>query len=245
LTVVYDHVGVPFFPSLRILLGRLSIVAQIIATAVPATAAESSTKKIELSRPIIFDLSAQPLYMALETYASLAGRQVVYEGSLTAGRWSAPVKGTFPADVALQMLLTGTGLSVRYMAEDGFVLVPDPTQRTPLFNTAPQAVVSEYYARIQNGLRRAFCADNGVRSKGYRIPVALWIGRSGDLMRGAMLDSTGDSDLDAALDRTIHSVVIGGAPPAGFAQPVIMLISSDLARDCLATQDRQQLKAER
>jgi hypothetical protein len=221
------------------------IVAQIAATVVPAAALEAGAKQIELSRPIAFDLSAQPLDMALETYASLSGRQVVYGGDLATGRWSAPVKGSFTADVALQMLLTGTGLLARYMATDGFVLVPDPAQRSPLVNTAPPAVITEYYARIQAGLRRAFCADDGVRSKGYRVAAALWIGRSGDLMRGAMLDTTGDSGLDAALDRTIHSVVIGGTPPAGFAQPVVVLISSDLARDCLAAPDRQQLKAER
>jgi TonB family protein len=135
------------------------------------------------------------------------------------------------------MLLNGTGLLPRYMAADGFVLVPDPAksaQQSLVVNTAPLSVVTQYYGRIQAGLRQTFCADRRARSGGYRVAVGLWIGSSGAVTRSALLDTTGDPDLDETLDRAIGEMNVGEPPPAGFAQPVVMVITPDVTRDCLA-----------
>jgi hypothetical protein len=193
---------------------------------------------------VTFDLRAQPLVSALEAYGAVSGLQVVYEADLARGRQSAEVKGTFSSEVALRMLLVGTGLSPRYMAADGFVLVPDPSakrsrQSLPV-NTAPRPVVTQYYGRIQAGLRQTFCADRRFRSAAYRVAVGLWIDAGGRVTRSALLDTTGDPDLDATFDRAMGDMNIGEPPPAGFAQPVVMVITPDAMRDCLATQGGAQ-----
>jgi TonB family protein len=191
-----------------------------------------------------FDLPVQPLVSALETYGAVSGWQVVYDGALAKGRQSTAVKGRFAPDVALRMLLAGTGLVPRYMAADGIVLMPDPAARSAgqslTVNTAPLSVVTEYYGRIQRGLRQTFCADSRARSGGYRIAVGLWIGPSGAVARSALLDSTGDPNFDATLDRAVRSISIGAPPPAGFAQPVVLVITPDITRDCRATPDGMQ-----
>lgn len=186
------------------------------------------------TRPVRFDLPAQPLVSALETFGAVAGLQVVYAGALAEGRQSAEVKGTFMPEVALRMLLAGTGLSPRYVAADGFVLVPDPRAKRRPVNTAPRPAVTQYYGRIQAGLRQVFCADRRARSGGYRVAIGLWIGASGAVARSTLLDTTGDADLDATLGRAMDEVNIGEPPPAGFAQPVVMVITPDVLRDCQA-----------
>jgi TonB family protein len=197
---------------------------------------------------LTFDLPAQPLVSALETYAAVSGWQVVYDGALARGRQSTAVKGRFAPDVALRILLAGTGLVPRYMAADGIVLMPDPSplsaRQNLTVNTAPLPVVTEYYGRIQRGLRQTFCADSRARSGGYRIAVGLWIGPSGAVARSALLDSTGDPNFDATLDRAVRSISIGAPPPAGFAQPVVLVITPDVTRDCRAMPDGMQRAAE-
>lgn len=204
----------------------------------------TSDGKAEPSGLMTFDLPVQPLVSALETYGAISGWQVVYDGALARGRQSAAVKGTFAPDVALRMLLTGTGLVPRYMAADGIVLMPDPAalraRQSLTVNTAPLAVVTQYYGRIQLGLRQSFCADGRTRSGGYRIAVGLWIGASGAITRSALLDSTGDPSFDATLDHVIRTISIGAPPPAGFAQPVVLVITPDMTRDCRNTPDGMQ-----
>jgi TonB family protein len=106
-------------------------------------------------------------------------------------------------------------------------------KRLPV-NTAPRPVVTQYYGRIQTSLRQAFCADRRVRLGGYRVAVGLWIGASGAVARSTLLDTTGDPDLDAALGRAMDETNIGEPPPTGFAQPVVIVVTSDVTRDCQA-----------
>jgi hypothetical protein len=217
-------------------LGVIAIVNSALAASDRATT-EQHGAKVGSPSVVTFDLPAQPLTTALETYGATSGFQVVYEGSLARGRRSAEVRGTFTPEIALRMLLNGTGLLPRYMAADGFVLVPDPAksaQQSLVVNTAPLSVVTQYYGRIQAGLRQTFCADRRARSGGYRVAVGLWIGSSGAVTRSALLDTTGDPDLDETLDRAIGEMNVGEPPPAGFAQPVVMVITPDVTRDCLA-----------
>jgi hypothetical protein len=207
-----------------------------IAADDPAVSGKQRHEAGAPTTPIAFDVPAQPLASALETYGSLSGLQVVYESSLARGRLSTVVKGTFTPEVALRMLLAGTGLLPRYMAADGFVLVPDPAASDTSQNTLSPLAETEYYGRIQAGLRQVFCNDERARLGGYRVAISLWIGGSGAVRRSALLDSTGNTALDATLDQAIRDMNIGEAPPAGFTQPIIMIITPDVMRDCLAAQ---------
>lgn len=186
------------------------------------------------NEPIAFDLPAQDLASAIEAYSIASGWQVIYDARLAAGRRSAPVKGRFAADVGLRLLLAGTGLMPERMAADGILLVPGPAaqvQETP-FEPAPQ--IRDYYGRIQAGLKRAFCADAQIRSGSYRIPIGFWIGPSGAVTRAAALGSTGRAEIDAAFDRAVRRLSFGEAPPTGFEQPVVILVTPDLLAQCHA-----------
>lgn len=100
--------------------------------------------------PMVFDLVAQPLVSALERYSAISGFQVIYDGTLVLGLRSAAVKGIFTPKAALQMLLEGTGLSPRYMAADGFMLLRSP----PGDGGAPKSV-GPHHATARCALLRA------------------------------------------------------------------------------------------
>jgi hypothetical protein len=186
-----------------------------------------------LPQSLTFDVPAQSLASALELYGAISGFQVIYDASLAKGRQSADLKGTFAPEIGLRRLLIGTGLSPRYMAADGFMLVPDPIISAAV-NTASQRAVTRYYGYIQAGLRQTFCADQRARAGGHRIVLGLWIGSTGVVTRSALLDTTGDRDLDAALDGVMNGMNIGEPPPVGFTQPVVMMVTPDIVRDCRA-----------
>ena len=198
---------------------------------------------IQPGAPMAFDIPSQPLHVALEVYGITTGREVVYNGKLAVGRHSAAVRGVFAPEVALQILLEGTGLSPRYTAADAFVLVPNSSGlgSNPIANTAPPVAVAQYYGRIQSSLKLAFCSNSRTQPGDYRIAVSFWIGSSGSVSRVELLGSTGNSDLDAAIAHTMRGLAIGAPPPPGFAQPVTLVVAPQTAG---MTRDCQMVRAE-
>ncbi|MDI4236715.1 secretin and TonB N-terminal domain-containing protein [Bradyrhizobium sp. Arg237L] len=186
------------------------------------------------NEPVAFDLPAQALASAIEAYSVVSGWQVIYDASLAAGRRSASVNGRYAPAAALRMLLAGTGLVADFLAADGAMLVPDPAA-TPPAPLAPAPHIRDYYGRIQASLKRAFCADARIRAGGYRIAIGFWIGSQGAVTRVASLGSTGHDGADAAFDRAVRRLSIGQSPPAGFEQPVVILVTPDLLAQCNAT----------
>lgn len=196
--------------------------------------AEPRTAMAAASEPVVFDIPAQELASAIEAYSITSGWQVIYDAGLAIGRQSAPVKGRYAPAVGLRMLLAGTGLMPEHMARDGVMLVPDPVARAQDAPFEPAPPVREYYGRIQAGLKHAFCADAQIRSGGYRIPIGIWIGPSGAVTRAAPFGSTGRAEVDAAFDSAVRKLSIGAPPPAGFEQPVVILVTPDLLAQCNA-----------
>ena len=69
-----------------------------------------------------FDIAAGRLEDALMTYANQAGRQIVVDPQLIAGRTTPAVKGAYPPAAVLDRLLAGTGLIVRQTGPNAFVV---------------------------------------------------------------------------------------------------------------------------
>lgn len=219
----------------------LSLLAGAVLTSHRAAAFEStlpatsSTAAAEAGGLLAFDIPVQPLASALDAYGVTAHREVLYDGRLAIGRQSAGVRGSFTPEAALKRLLEGTGLSPRYMAADAFVLVADDDRSSLQTNTAPPDVVTRYYGRIQASLRRALCANIYTRPGDYRVAIGFRIGPSGIVSRAELLSSSGDHDRDTTIAKAVSELAIGVAPPQGFAQPVILIItpqSQASVRDC-------------
>jgi hypothetical protein len=153
-----------------------------------------------------------------------------FAAELTEGHRSAPLKGSFTADIALKNLLAGSGLVSRAVDDLGFTLVsstadgaavssPDATPAALRFNS--------YSAAIQDAVRGALCRHAETAPGSYRTLVRFWMRASGAVARIELVTSTGDSARDATLSSALEGLDIGSPPPAALPQPVILLLTSD------------------
>lgn len=175
------------------------------------------------SQTFDFNIPAQPLAAALERYSQITGRDALYNSNLTAGLRSAEVRGSLSPDMALSLLLAGTGLNARAVTSTSFALYRVATP------SAPSPAVQTFYGRLQTSLRSTLCADPFARPGGYRLAVRLWLGRSGRVVKHERLGSTGADDTDTTIDRRLSQLAIGAPPPPDLAQPVTVIIRPQTA----------------
>jgi hypothetical protein len=172
---------------------------------------------------VAYDIPAQALDSALETYIRVSGAQVFYETALTAGRRSAEVKGRFAPDAALRVLLMGTGLVGRLTDVDAFSIVPANKQHAgaPVTTFARD---SRFVNALQAKVLKALCGNSQTRPGSYKIAFELWIGPAGRIQSSALVGSTGDAARDAALITALQDLAVDEALPIGLPQPIIMSI---------------------
>lgn len=78
-----------------------------------------------------FQIPAQPLSAALETFGAQSGTDVIFAGALAAGKTSRPVEGSYTPDEALRRLLEGSGLTVRRANAGTFLVEAARPQAAP------------------------------------------------------------------------------------------------------------------
>jgi hypothetical protein len=170
-----------------------------------------------------YDIPAQALDTALNTYIQVSGAQVFYETALTTGLRSAEVKGRFAPDAALRALLMGTGLVGRVTDVDAFSVIP----ATKLHAAAPVTAFardSRFVNALQANVLKTLCGNSQTRPGSYKIAFELWMGPTGSVQSSALVGSTGDAARDAALIKALQAVAVDEALPIGMPQPIIMSI---------------------
>jgi TonB family protein len=195
------------------------------------------------AQSVRFSIAPQPLGQAIEAYSVASGVTVLYEQPATAQIKSPGVSGVFSAQAALQALLVGTGLTVRFTDAHDAVLMPlasvnqtAPSTEPPptdgptltldtLHVEAPprrlaQWVYDQYARVVQADIERAISRSINAPHTSYRVVLELWIDGSGKVDHARLLGSTGQPQLDLALSRVVSATVLDRAPPAGLLQPV-------------------------
>jgi len=198
--------------------------------AVGRSAAEVATAET----PIEFNIPAQPLRTALIRYGDDTGRDAVYDTDIAADRVSGEVHGVLTPDEALRMLLTGTGLTAQFVTERTFALLPLPSNPEALQRTrSPEH--RRYYGLIQTSLADALCRSGSARPDRYRFAATMWIASDGAVRRSQRIGATATAEMDRQIDVALRSVRVDEPPPAGFLQPVLILIvpnGSGVTRAC-------------
>lgn len=196
-------------------------------TGLASVALSASAQPATSETPIEFSIPSQPLVSALRHFGDTTGREAIYDATLARGRIAGEVQGVLTPTEALKRILAGTGLSVRFVAEGAFVLslVP-PAIGAPAAQTQLSAH-RRYYALIQEGLLDVLCRQSSARPSHYRIVAVLRIAPGGAIENARRIGSTGTADADQQIDAALGSVRFSEPPPAGFAQPVRILIVPD------------------
>jgi len=112
-------------------------------TAVGAIVANPAAAQTASAARRSFDIPAQPLAQALMIFGRQAGLQVTAEGPLTDGLRSSAVKGDMPPAEALSRLLTGTGLTFRFVSANGVQLERAPQASGGAISLGPVRVEGE------------------------------------------------------------------------------------------------------
>ncbi|MBB1603740.1 hypothetical protein A9977_27275 [Variovorax sp. UMC13] len=184
-----------------------------------------------------FDLPSQPLQKALADFGGLTGHSVLVDSTLTQGRTAQAVRGVFPAQEALRLLLAGTGLHARYSGRDAFTLVPEPAagelpMATPAASTTAPALAgtaapaaADFAGALQSAITQALCAAQPHSFGRYRAALQLWTGPEGRIRRASLLEPSGEAARDAELLAQLRGLAIGRVPPPGLAQPLTVLLS--------------------
>lgn len=174
--------------------------------------------------PIDFSIPAQPLAAALGRYGDATGREALYDASLAIGRVSGDVRGILTPTDALERLLAGTGLSARFVADGTFVLLLRPPANSAATTQTQSSTHRRYYALIQTSLLDALCRDGSARPGHYRMIFVFRIGPNAAVYDARRIGTAGDAELDQQIDAAVRGVRFKEPPPAGFAQPVRILI---------------------
>lgn len=188
----------------------------------PVLAAETGERASETK--IQFGIPSQALGSALEAYARIASREVLYDGALAAGRRSSSVEGVYTPETALEILLAGSGLWASSKDAEFFVVgLASAEQPASAAASSQSAAQLRYYARVQEGLRAEFCGDSALPN-GTRVAARLWVGQSGRVLQAKRLSSTGNDELDRQVEAGLRRLDLGASPPADFAQPITILV---------------------
>jgi hypothetical protein len=218
------------------------LAAVLIAISACLYAAASAQEHVAASpSELDFNIPSQPLESALQAYGDQAGVQVLYESQLAVDRRSTAVNGKLPAATALGLLLSGTGLVVRE-ARPSSITLALPTQRSDnALRQYPQGPadlsigeirvrapvratetsgLQDYNAAIQMDIQKALKKNPRTRSGSYRAVLDLWIDPAQTIQRTALLQSTGDSNRDAAIAVALQGVTINHQAPPHTRQPI-------------------------
>lgn len=133
------------------------LCAAAVGAFAPAVALAGLGRSAEAARR--FDLPAQPLSQALNRLALRSDREILFSPSLTAGRRSPPLSGTFTAEQALAQLLAGSGLTFRLEGRSFLVVRAPKPPEEPEARPAPVAPPVDLDGLVVTALKRSSLAQ--------------------------------------------------------------------------------------
>lgn len=87
-----------------------------------------------------------------------------------------------------------------------------------------------YGGVVRGAILRRLQGDPATRDAEFGGGVNVWLDAGGRIERAALVRSTGDAAMDAALVRLLRGVDVGQPPPAGMPQPIRLRIGARSGR---------------
>ena len=110
---------------------------------------------------------------------------------------------------------------------DGFGLIGRKGGRGLLAGAGDPFVA--YAMRVQKNIEDRLSNDTDTRRKAYSVVAKIWVSTNGRIERAELADSTGNQDVDSALERNLAALPpLAEAPPQDMPQPIRLRISSRL-----------------
>ena len=108
---------------------------------------------------------------------------------------------------------------------DGFGLAARPGGRDLVGSGVSQ--LTWYAGLVQSAILAELNNEKLVRSRAYNVPIKVWTRADGSIERSELARSTGDAQVDRAIERAVARVVrIPYAAPAEMPQPITIRITA-------------------
>jgi secretin/TonB-like protein len=171
----------------------------------------------ETSDMFRFDIPAQPLAGALDTFSAVTGIDVYYDASLAAGVRSAALEGTLRPDDALRSMLTGSGITAQMTSARSLTL------RRIAPDLAGADDVQPYFAAVQAKVTRLLCGHANTQPGETDLLFKLWISRLGLIEKIELMQSVPDDRRGSVVSATLRGASLG-MPPAGLHSPLVLAV---------------------
>jgi TonB family protein len=190
-----------------------------------------------------FHIPSGPLETAIATFTRQTHTSVLFDAGLVQNHQALAVDGLFSYPTALEALLTGTGIGVRYADAKSFVLVETQSAATGREGNALSREASitlgtihidaptdfSFYSSILVAdLQRSLSQRPSLRTLSFFVRANLWVDRSGRVEHAELSRSTGDKGRDERVVQALGEFAVSKPPPDGLPQPV--LVSIDIRR---------------
>ena len=210
--------------------------AAMAAASSIASAQGGAAVSVSEARKFTMDIPAQPLANALQAFSAVTGIETLYDSAVARERKSAPVVGTITAFEALRLLLVGTSLSARAIAQDAVTIELPQASADKVVAAPPERSPHRlYFGVIQQSLERALCENEQLRPGRYRAVLKFTIAANGQIRQLSLIGTTGDEERDRMIARTLEGVPLRMPPPADLQQPIMIVVlpqSNGAAPNC-------------
>jgi periplasmic protein TonB len=88
------------------------------------------------------------------------------------------------------------------------------------------AIFGHYTALLKDAIQDKLSANEKIRRGSYSAAVRIWVASDGSVERALLVQGTGKSDLDAAIETAARQVRLGETPPLEMPQPITLKIVS-------------------
>ena len=182
-----------------------------------------------------FAIPRQPLAGALRVYSEFTGQAVLFDDTLTVGRESPGIYGSFVTEEALRRLLAGTGLSAKYSSNRAFTLhLLGPDEKSDqregrrsdetIADGQIEAMTAAYAGKIQRPIQAALCRSAATRPGTYRLALQIWVAPTGAVEIARVLSAPNAKGQHLTEVRQALEHLTLEPPPPLMPQPVTLLL---------------------
>ena len=83
-----------------------------------------------------------------------------------------------------------------------------------------------FASQVQSRVAQALKANKTTKSASLKVKVRIWADSTGRVSRAKLDDTTGDRNLDSALNEVLNGLQLSGPPPQGMPMPIVMRVTA-------------------
>jgi TonB family protein len=84
----------------------------------------------------------------------------------------------------------------------------------------------DFAYKVQNKVASALRSNDRTKKASLKVQVRIWSDPTGHIYRAKLDTSTGDRNLDEAVQNVLNNIQLDGPPPTGMPMPIVMRLTA-------------------